>query len=235
MYSRAEEVIDGMRREGRYKDCVRCWLSAAPVSAADFFRRWLFAYASIQTGWERNMVIYNALKDLKWVGDDEELRRRLVQTKAGMHNVRAKNIAAFARDYWSNPAEFYGRPGETWSTYRTRLISRIPGMGIAKTSFVLEMTWPIRAGVICIDTHIAQLYDYDPGKLTESEYVKFENHWVTCSRAKGMAPAITRALYWDSKQGYKNSDYWNCVFNDEKTIFERVRRLKRKIEVMFNV
>lgn len=228
MYEKAEEVIRGIRRDGRYHACVNCWLGVAPVSQEDFFRRWLFAYASIQTGWARNVVIYNALKDLDWVGDKEHLYDLLVDTGAGMHNGRTKNISAFADDFWNDPAAFYGRPGESWADYRKRLMQRIPGMGMAKTSFVLEMTWPTTAEVICIDTHILQLYGCEPGRLSRATYKELEKHWVSTCEEQGLAPAIARAIYWDDNQGYENSEYWNCVFNDEKPLRKLLSRLKRR-------
>lgn len=230
MYEKAEKVISGIEHGSRYNDCVACWLATAPVSQEDFFRRWLFAYASIQTGWARNVVVYNALKDLSWVGDKELLRSILVGTGAGMHNGRTRNISAFADDFWNEPAAFYGRPGETWSEYRKRLVERIPGMGMAKTSFVLEMTWPTQAEVICIDTHILQLYDFKADRLSRTRYEELERHWVRACRARGLAPAIARAIYWDDNQGYENSDYWNCVFDDEKPIRKLLSSLKRRTE-----
>jgi len=219
MYEKAEKVISSIERDNRYNDCVHCWLNVAPVTKEDFFRRWLFAYASIQTGWERNVVIYNALKDLDWVGDEEHLRSILVDCGAGMQNGRSKNISAFAAAFWNDTAAFYGRPGEKWTDYRKRLVDTIPGMGMAKTSFVLEMTWPTTAEVICIDTHILQLYGCVPGRLSQSKYKALEHHWVSSCKKQGVAPAIARAFYWDSNQGYENSDYWNYVFNDEKLLY----------------
>jgi thermostable 8-oxoguanine DNA glycosylase len=230
MYDKAEKVILSLKRDNQYADCVKCWLTAAPVSVEDFFRRWLFAYASIQTGWTRNVIIYNALKDLEWLGDDEQLKSTLVEHGAGMHNGRTKNISSFAADFWTDPTEFYGKPGETWGAYRQRLVERIPGMGMAKTSFVLEMTWPTSAEVICIDTHILQLYGCRPGRLSKAKYTELEKHWVDRCLAMGLAPAIARARYWDAKQGYENSHYWNYVFNDERSITNMWHRLIRKLE-----
>jgi thermostable 8-oxoguanine DNA glycosylase len=230
MYEKAEEVIMGIKRDSRYHDCVNCWLSTAPVSPEDFFRRWLFAYASIQTGWARNVVIYSALKDLEWVGDKEHLRSLLIETGAGMHNGRTRNISAFSDAFWDNPAAFYGRSGETWAEYRRRLVATIPGMGMAKTSFVLEMTWPTDAEVICIDTHVLRLYGCQADRLSRTKYEELEAHWVKTCKNRSLAPAIARAIYWDDNQGYENSDSWNCVFNDEKPVKRLLKRLKRIVE-----
>jgi endonuclease III len=230
IYEKAEKVLTGIKRNDRYSDYVHCWLNVAPISKEDFFRRWLFAYASIQTGWERNVVIYDTLKDLSWVGDKEQLRSLLIGCGAGMHNGRSKNISAFADAFWKNPEAFYGRPGEAWADYRKRLMDTIPGMGLAKTSFVLEMTWPTAARVICIDTHILQLYGCIPGRLSQSRYKEIEQHWVSTCEKQKLAPAIARAIYWDSNQGYEDSSYWNCVFNDEKTFSRVLKYLKSKLK-----
>ena len=43
-----------------------------PESHQDLFRRFLFAYLSVQTSWEVNVRLYNRLKNLTWIKYTEE-------------------------------------------------------------------------------------------------------------------------------------------------------------------
>lgn len=224
-FEKAEAAIIAIDEDRkRYNSCAQCWLSVAPLNARDFFRRWLFAYASIQTQWECNIRIYKSLKDLEWLFDDDKLRQLLTDSGAGMYNGRTTNISKFSRMYWDDPKAFYGQPGETWYDYRDRLAETIPGMGVAKTSFVLEMTWPIRSEVICIDTHIMQLYGCKPVRLSKYKYKELERHWVSMCHRYSLAPPIARAVYWDINKGYSNSDYWNGVFREERSIVKKLKK-----------
>ena len=190
-------------------DCV------VPITPADYFRRWLFAYASIQTGWERNCLVYNRIKDLTWLWSEDELRYRMEESRAGLHNVKAANILRFARTFWADPTAFYGGKGETWTAFRNRLSTMVPGIGLAKTSFVLEMTWPRRAEVVCLDTHMRRLYG-TTDRQDPAEYAAIERHWVETCRRNGRSPALARWIYWDQNQGYNSCRYWTYVFEDER-------------------
>jgi len=59
-----------------------------------------------------------------------------------------------------------------WTEYRDRLESRILGLGLAKTSFALEMQHPLEAHCFCADTHLFQLY-----KLNQSKHGRQYNEY----------------------------------------------------------
>jgi thermostable 8-oxoguanine DNA glycosylase len=190
------------------------FLDIAPIDHADYIRRWLFAYATIRNGWQQSLRLYQELEDLAWVDDKDKLRAAIVRGKAGFHNVRVRYIWDFIEKFRSDPDTFFPAEGETWVSFRNRLVGSTLGIGLAKVSFTLEMTWPEQCRVVCLDAHMLRLYGESPNQsLRQADYEKVEAHWVAESVKRGMAPAIARAVYWDSVQSQNNSHYWGKVFH----------------------
>jgi len=192
-----------------------------PRTPEDRFRRWLFAYASVHTTWKMNCHLYQWLEDLKWLGKPEELRQRIVISGAGMYNKRTAHLSEFAQFYWDHPDWFRKSIHEDWATYRNRLENAAKGIGPTKASFWIELTQPIEAQVICIDTHVLQLYGYSPKEINQQHSAQksmsaIEKHWVEACKARGIPPVVARWLFWDGKQGHPDSRYWSFVFEKEK-------------------
>lgn len=194
---------DTIRKYHRY------WGRLTVKDNADYFRRWLFAFCSVHTTWEANVNGYNAIKNFTtWLGDDEALLGYLKTGRCGLYNNRTTYISAFANDFWSNPSEFYRGQAESWRQMRDRLSTRIKGLGLAKTSFALEMSFPTEVEVVCLDIHMLRLYgDEDAGR--KPSYYKYEADWIGRSTKVDTPPYITRLAYWDKLQGHKNSRYWS--------------------------
>lgn len=220
LVTEAERLIDELSYEDiqRYS---RYFLSVAPKTPDEFLRRWLFSFSSIQTGWAQNVALYNAIKDLQWGWSEDALLGCIKGSKAGLHNRRCRFIWGFYEQFRKNPAKFYGRKGESWVDYRDRLMGMIPGIGLAKTAFVLEMTWPIKAQICCLDRHIIRMFGENAEKITNKKYKELEQEWVRLCKRKGAPPAIARAICWDKIQDESDSSYWCCVFHEERTILSR--------------
>lgn len=182
---------------------------------ADYFRRWLFAFCSVHTTWKGNVAGYEAIKDFtKWLGDEEALRHRLHKSGAGIHNNRAKWITEFSEQFWSEPQWYYRAEGEPWWALRDRIAARTKGLGLAKTSFALEMSFPLDADIACLDVHMLRLYGVDQKKVNPVTYVKCENDWVGRSRARLEPPYVARMVWWDQQQGQNDSRYWSRCLED---------------------
>lgn len=184
------------------------WDRLTPEEPEQKFQRYLFAFLSVHTSWENNVKAYIRIKDFwNWMGNDEELRSRLIECGVGLHNNRVRFISAFSKDYWQNRKSEYEKKSETWTEYRDRLESRILGLGLAKTSFALEMQHPLEAHCFCADTHLFQLY-----KLHQQKHIKLykeiENHWLIWSKMFNIPSYIARAIFWNRKQKQKNCHYW---------------------------
>jgi thermostable 8-oxoguanine DNA glycosylase len=187
-----------------------------PNTDADRFRRWLFAYASVHTSWKMNVKIYDILKDLTWVGDRDELRRRLISVGAGLHNNRSEYISEFADFFWKHPRWFDRSVLENWGNYRDRVMGAAKGIGLAKSSFVMELTYPMDTPLVCVDTHILQLYGLSNNaknaKHADDKAIRMiEHHWYESCMLWNRHPVAARWIYWDKLQGYKDSRYWSNV------------------------
>lgn len=193
----------------KLKEYHRYWEDLAVTNNADYFRRWLFAFCSVHTTWEGNVRAFEAIKDLAWLGDDEELRGRLLVSGGGLYNNRTKFISKFSEDFWSSPASFHRYTLEPWPTFRDRIAGKILGLGLAKTSFALELSFPTVVEVACLDVHMLRLYGISQHKVNPAKYHACENDWISRSHAINTAPYVARMTWWDAQQGKEDSRYWS--------------------------
>ena len=185
------------------------WSLRNAIEPEEHFQRFLFAFLSVHTSWENNVKAFIRLKDFwEWMGNKEELRGRLIESGVGLHERRAEYINAFSCDFWKHRrSDFKRRDREPWTLYRDRLEDRIKGLGIAKTSFALELQHPLEVRCFCADTHLFQLY-----KLSQNthrkKYKEIESHWLDWSNMFHVPSYIARAIYWNRKQNQSNCNYW---------------------------
>ena len=194
----------------RYEDY---WQGVAPSNDTEIFQRWLFAFMSVHTTWERNVIGYEAIKDwTKWFNDDKKLMDIIVDARVGLHNNRVRFISEFARKFWNDPESYKYRGGD-WQDFRDKLVKNILGLGIAKVSFSLEMIYPNQAKVTCMDTHLFQAYGLDQSK-DATRYKEIENYWLDMCAMWNVPSYIARCILWDRKQEQTDSRYWSYVLED---------------------
>jgi len=197
------------------------WESIRPTTDDARWRRWVFAFLSIQRNWRANYEAYECVMELPWTSQSE-LEDVLRGCKAGLHNRHADYIWRFTELCTSAPRVLRG-PKEvgfkTWSGWRNRLIDMedIKGIGIAKIAFAQEMCYPAECGVTCFDRHGARLYGVDPDNVTPLQYGEMENHWQYVCHQIGISPAMARHIVWDRLQGADSTRYWSHVFEEEDT------------------
>ena len=210
-----EETIRDIAERANMRWYKRYASSIVPENEGDLFRRWLFAYSSVHTTWESNLALYLQLKDYEsWLGDEAELKARIVRSRAGLYNNRTRYIMDFAAKFWQDPKWYWRQRGEAWNLYRDRIADSALGIGLAKSSFVVEMTYPTEAEVICTDTHMIQAYGYTPAeasKVPDRREREMEIHWVGLCQAYALSAPLTRWAVWDIKQRRKNPRYWTHV------------------------
>jgi len=198
--TKVESFFDSIRDKDieSYNDY---WGELKPQSSNAAFRRYLFAFMSVHTSWKNNCKGYNAIKQFgKWTLEKtnqlelwnynaDTLFTAIESTRVGMQNNRTNYI------------------GTEW---RDRLAKKILGLGKAKTSFAIEMLFPLEAQVVCMDTHLFQVYGLNQTKHSKL-YNEIEADWLERSEQRGIAPYMARCLYWDKNQKRKNSRYWSKV------------------------
>jgi len=199
------------------------WGELKPQSSNAAFRRYLFAFMSVHTSWKNNCKGYNAIKQFTnwtlekgeqlelWNYNSDDLFKRIEATRVGMQNNRTNYIGKFNDTFWDDPSDYLARnSNETWTEWRDRLAKKILGLGKAKTSFAIEMLFPLEAQVVCMDTHLFQVYGLNQSKHSKL-YNDIEADWLERSEKRGTAPYMARCLYWDKNQNRKNSRYWSKV------------------------
>lgn len=196
------------------------WNELKPINDTEKFQRWLFAFMSVHTSWESNIRAYQMIKDWwNWMNNWQLLENKLIESRVGMQNNRTKYIKEFTLKFWSDPSYYDKGQNESWTMYRNRLVNDIKGLGMAKVSFGLEMIHPVKANVVCLDTHLFQAYGLNQTK-DRKQYGKLEDHWVENSRKKDLPPYIARCIYWDRKQEKQDSRYWSHVLEEGDFIDE---------------
>ena len=201
------------------------WQSITPVTDGEIFQRWLFAYTSIHTTWKGNVRAYNHIKNFEqWIDNKEKLSSLLFDSRAGCHNNRTEYIWDFSSKFWNDPNSFKKTDGESWVELRNRLCVSLRGIGLAKTSFALEMCYPDKVEVVCLDVHMLRAlklkttgYRYD-NKKELSDYLGGEEVWLDKSRKMNSSPYLLRCLFWDILQGYQNSRYWSSCLETQQCL-----------------
>jgi len=194
-----------------YKDY---WEEVSPKNDSQLFQRWLFAFMSVHTSWQANVTGYHAIKKWwEWMNRWDDLHKAIDDSRVGMQNNRVKYISAFSHKFWKDPGRYKKKHGESWEDLRDRLKDHTLGLGPAKTSFALEMCYPNQAKITCLDTHMFRAYRLDQVKDLK-KYSTIEQHWVDMSTMWNVPSYIARCIYWDEKQGHKDSRYWSHVFEE---------------------
>jgi len=200
----ATEFVAGLCAS-RVESYCNYWHELRPRSEEDRLRRWVFAVSSVHTTWKANVTLYRELKDLSWIQNPLDIENRIKRSGAGLHTMRARSL----QDLVVHRGDLEVNRS-SWATRRDELSNKIFGLGFAKTSFALEMIYPLEADVLCADTHVLQLYGHNPNHshTTADVMTECEHHWVTSCRSRGFPPAIVRHIFWDIKQNKSDCSYW---------------------------
>jgi thermostable 8-oxoguanine DNA glycosylase len=189
------------------------WESIKPTDHEEYYMRWIFAFLSIHTTWRKNVDSYVLLtKEKSWRESSDQLSTVIKNAGVGLHGMRTRGIWEFTQAFWQKPENFYKQDNESWMEFRDRLVEACYGIGLAKVSFALEMAYPKDCGVVCVDTHIIQLYGQDPQKLTDKQYRNIEAHWIKNCKKLEIPSPIARHIYWDKVQEQPDTKYWSYVF-----------------------
>jgi hypothetical protein len=197
-----------IEREAKY------WASITPINDSEKFQRYLFAFMSVHTSWESNIKGYQAIKDwTAWFNSPDKLKTLLEGSKVGLHNQRTRFVETFSKSFWTGLKKFNKLSSESWTQYRNRLEKDILGLGIAKTSFALEMIHPLECQVTCMDTHLFQLYGLDQSR-DKAQYEAIEAHWIQMCKLWNVPSYIARCIWWDRNQNQADSRYWSYVLEN---------------------
>ena len=168
----------------------------------------------MHTTFQGNISAYLAIKDYNtWADKPDTLLSLLKDSKAGLHNNRAKYITDFSKQYWTSPKRFRFTSKKNHISKRDEIADKICGLGLAKVSFALEMIHPNTARVVCGDVHQLRFYGIENCRYKtaaeKKQYRLMENHWVTGAAKLGASPYVARCIFWDRLQNKEDSRYWS--------------------------
>lgn len=187
-----------------------------PVGIVPVYNRFLFSFLSVHTTWSSNVRAYELLKGNPELSP-EEIERLLRESGVGLYNNRTRYISKFQQEYMRDPSWYLKRKREKWTEYRDRVEKQILGLGMAKSSFAIEMIYPNAAWITCVDVHIARLCKENPEKLNKKAYLRAEKRLIQIAKERGVMPSEYRWDYWDKNQGYKDPRYWSHCLETETT------------------
>ena len=201
-------------------DYTRYFATIKPKTDEEIFRRGLFALASVHTTWKYNVRLYTLLKDLDWIGSRRWLRALVEESQAGLVNNRTRFIWEFAQSYWKSPKDYLKQENEAWLEYRDRIQGRSLGLGVAKSSFFIELVYFEEAKTICLDTHMLANFGLKGSNAPGVRLMSYmETHWLCECARLGLPPVNARWALWDIKQGHPgDSRYWSYVLEPANAI-----------------
>lgn len=202
--------------------------SISPREPHEVFWRFVFAYLSIHSTFRSNVLGYLAVRDPGAWESKEALLQVLKDSGCGLHNNRAEYLWNFRETYYDR-SHLSMSWMDSFRDQRNLLVKKLNGIGIAKVSFAVEMSYPKQAEVVCFDVHLLRLYGIDPDKekITTERYEELEADWVARSQELKLSPYAARCLFWDWKKSKPCPRYWTYVFEPGANLisFEDAQRL----------
>ena len=199
-----------------------------PQSDLGRLNRWRFAFCTVHTPWLPSCEQYLDIKDNFDDIQLESLLEKLAFGSGGMHNSKAEGILNL-QHLWNATPELFELSDlssrDQWRKARNRLTKKLNYLGLAKTSFALEMLEPLKCQVICIDRHMFRAFGWtDPDKAaSQKQYEYYEDYWLDLCNYYKVEPAIARNLYWDIIQQQPSSMYWGEYLKDYDYIIHSSR------------
>ena len=92
------------------------------------------------------------------------------------------------------------------------IVGEVFGLGIAKTTFALNLSFPMEAEVCCLDIHLLRFLGYIGESPSVTDYKRLENEWLIRCEKYGVSASVSREIYWNKVQNRRNSRYWSyCI------------------------
>jgi len=174
------------------------------------FRFWMFSVFAANMGWEDNVKCMETVGNHEdWIDNRAELERRLYNARTGLWRSKARDIQALAQKFWHNYDSFVRQAHEDCRAYRDRIAATVPGLGLAKASFVIGMlNW--KCFVVCLDRLVLRgIHVLNTRQVTDKQYRNMENQWITLASDYDVKPFIAREIWWNKLQGFKSTRYWS--------------------------
>lgn len=191
------------------------WQTIMPKTDHNALNRWQFAYCTVHTPWLRSCEQYDKIKHTTPATPYNKLLHMFKQTGGGMFNHKAEGVHNL-HTHWTTNKKLFEPDTNNWQDWRDNLANSLKRLGLAKTSFAIEMVRPMDAQIICIDRHMFKAFGWEnvDESCNPNQYRYYEDYWLELSKSAGVAPVISRNLFWDQIQQQNSSMYWaNYLLN----------------------
>ena len=194
-------------------------LDIKPRSEHGELNRWRFAFCTVHTPWLRSCEQYQDIQHSFGNINKDTLEKKLSLSAGGMFKIKAQGIDNL-HNLWSSTRELFDSDGLSsraeWRSWRNKLTRKLDKLGMAKTSFAIEMLQPLKAKVICIDRHMFKAFGWENVDIssTNKQYEYYEDYWLDLSAEYGVPPVISRNIFWDNIQNEPTSMYWGNYLKD---------------------
>lgn len=211
MNNEIQEIFETVKDDPRVDDYTKYLKSIAPQTSNEIFWRFVFAFLSIHSTYKSNTRGYMMLRNPGAWRTYQTLRDALVASGCGMHNQRARFLWKFREEFFGG---YYGALTLEPDLQRRRnmLVDKLLGIGMAKVSFALEMSFPTQSSVVCLDVHHLRLYGKDATNVSKKDYMECEDDWCARSKKVGIAPFVVRNIFWDKLKKQSSPRFWSYVF-----------------------
>ena len=193
---------------------IQDWQNLVPRNDREHINRYRFAYCTVHTSWENSVDQYNVIKRTNTDTTYNTLLRMLKNSSGGMYQIKATGIDHL-QSLWTNNRQLFSPQTDNWQSWRTKLSKNLKKLGLAKTSFAIEMIKPLDAQIICIDRHMFKAFGWEnvDHSCNYEQYKYYEDYWVDLSNSFKIPPVIARNLFWDKIQNQPDSLYWAKYLN----------------------
>jgi len=167
----------------------------------------------VHTSWLNSCEQFEDIRNIYDNISLQKLTEILSLGPGGMYEIKAIGIDKL-HELWETDM-FVKQDNQQWQKFRNTLVANLPKLGLAKTSFALEMIYPLKAKVICLDRHMWKAFGWDDPDRSGSpaQYHYFENYWLDLSEQYEIQPVIARNIFWDKIQNQPNSLYWANTYD----------------------
>lgn len=193
---------------------IQDWQTITPRNDREHINRYRFAYCTVHTSWANSVDQYNAIKRTNADTTYNSLLRMLKNSQGGMYQIKATGIDHL-QSLWTNNRQLFNPQPDNWQTWRTKLSNNLKKLGLAKTSFAIEMIRPLDAQIICIDRHMFKAFGWEnvDQACSYDQYKYYEDYWNELSNHYDIPPVISRNMFWDQIQQQPDSMYWAKYLN----------------------
>ena len=188
--------------------------------------------------WTQTIKAYDQIFDnQEAIVDEKSLTKILFESGIGCQKKRASYICGGLQKLKKDLSIIKYKPEDSYYTVtRDRIADEFKGLGLAKSSFLMELNYPLEAKVLCMDTHLLQLYGL-PKSISNRLYANAEEHWLASCKELKLPPPIARHIVWDRIHNQDDTSYWAYTIKGARLLSLEKLQLKdsKQVDILASI